>query len=157
MASMGRLLRMRPFFQRSTDGVEEQREQPLAVPPQGAAPASTDRGDQEEQEERQAVSTKEADGSTSKSEPGPDPTAASAGNDVGAAVEEFNGIDPMSPIAKGAVDGIDDANAAFTKIQSLSDTYLKPFAAFEQAVTTLSNIRSYAQAALGILTHGSQI
>lgn len=162
---------MRPFFQRSTptptasevanrgisDGVEGKREQPHAAEPQGAAPAAPDRGILQEKEEPHAISTEDADESTSKSEPEPDLTAASAGMDVDAAVKEFDGVDPISPIAKGAVDGVGGADAVFVGIQTLSDTYLRPFKVFNQVVATLSNVHPYAQAALGILTLTSQI
>ncbi|KAI6108928.1 hypothetical protein EDD16DRAFT_1711725 [Pisolithus croceorrhizus] len=113
---------------------------------QGATATSTDGGAQDEQEEPQAVSTKGAGESTNKSEPEPDPMAASAGKDVDAAVEEFEGTDPVSPIVRDAVDGVGGTNAAFTEIQHLSDTYLRSF-----------KIHPYSQTALGILYAVSQL
>ncbi|KAI6095998.1 hypothetical protein F5141DRAFT_623095 [Pisolithus sp. B1] len=141
ITSTGRLYGQEPFLNVSTEGVEEQWERPQAAPLQGATATSTDGGAQDEQEEPQAVSSKEADKSTSKSEPEPDPTAASAGNDVDAAVEEFDGINPLSPIAKGAVDSMGSANAASTEVQALSDTYLEPLRVFNSVVSTLANVR----------------
>ncbi|KIK15143.1 hypothetical protein PISMIDRAFT_335548, partial [Pisolithus microcarpus 441] len=81
----------------------------------------------------------------------------SAGQHVDAAVKKFVGLDPMSGITKGAVDGVGIVNTAFSDVQTLSDTYLKPFKVFNQVVSALANVHPYAQAALGILTFTSQL
>ncbi|KAI6104503.1 hypothetical protein EDD16DRAFT_1714679 [Pisolithus croceorrhizus] len=81
--------------------------------------------------------------------------AASAGKDVDAAVEEFEGTDPVSPIVKDAVDGVGGTNAAFTEIQHLSDTsFVFPSV---QVTAFVYQIHPYSQAALGISYAVSQL
>ncbi|KAI6026769.1 hypothetical protein PISMIDRAFT_230030 [Pisolithus microcarpus 441] len=91
--------------------VEEHREQPEVLPPQGTTATSTDLGAQGDQEEFWAASPMDAEKSTSNSEPKLDPephsTTASDGKEVGAVEAESDGIDPMSPLPSiGAVDDI---------------------------------------------------
>ncbi|KAI5999205.1 hypothetical protein EDD15DRAFT_140743 [Pisolithus albus] len=165
-ASPGMLARMRRFFRRSNtqaSGV------PQVAPDQDFAARTTGEGVQEQQELAQAAPTEHAENSIAKPEPeleselGPklkpdaQPTPASVGQDVDAAVKEFDGINPISGIANGEVDAVGIVNNTVSGIQTLSDTYLKPFKVFNQVVSTLANVHPYAQAALGILTFTSQV
>ncbi|KAI5992726.1 hypothetical protein EDD15DRAFT_2196917 [Pisolithus albus] len=78
--------------------VEEHQEKPRVPPPQGATATSTDRGAQADQEEFREALPKEAEKSTSKSEPGldpePHPTAVSDGKDINTAVIESMALIP---------------------------------------------------------------
>ncbi|KAI5995172.1 hypothetical protein EDD15DRAFT_2257301 [Pisolithus albus] len=152
--STGRFARMRRFFHQSNTGVAEQWDQRQLAPPQGAAATITDGAAQDKQVEPFLAPTKvgQVEKSTNKSEP-----IVLAGKDVHAAVHEFGSVIPISPVTKGAVDGVGRANAAFTEIQHLSDTYLRPFRVFNQVVATLANIHPYAQAAIGILASVSLV
>ncbi|KAI6114846.1 hypothetical protein EDD16DRAFT_1520919 [Pisolithus croceorrhizus] len=160
--SPGRLARMRRFFHRSNQGpsttitpettdiqagggVQEQQQHSQAAPDQDAAATSTGEA-QEQQKQPHAVSTKDAGKSVAK----PEPTPASAGKDIGV-------VDPISCVAKGAVDVVSTVNTTFSETQTLSDTYLKPFKVFNQVVSTLGIVHPYAQAALGILTCASKL
>ncbi|KIK24638.1 hypothetical protein PISMIDRAFT_397348, partial [Pisolithus microcarpus 441] len=152
---------------------------PQVAPDQDATARSTGDGAKEQQEHPQAILTEHDEKSVAKPEPEPksklepdsepepnlvpkpkpevEPTPASAAQDVDAAVKEFGGVGPIPGITKGAVDGVGIVNTTFSDIQTLSDTYLKPFKVFNQVVSTLANVHPYAQAALGILTFTSQL
>ncbi|KAI6123717.1 hypothetical protein EV401DRAFT_2195822, partial [Pisolithus croceorrhizus] len=143
------------------------------TPDRDAGAASTGGGAQDQQEQPQASPAKNAEKSVAKPEPESkpklepepkpepklnpkpkpeaEPTPASAGQHVDAAVQEFGAVDPISGIAKGAADAVGVVNTTVSDIQTLSDTYLKPFKVFNQVVSALANVHPYAQAALGIL------
>ncbi|KAI6131088.1 hypothetical protein EDD16DRAFT_962365 [Pisolithus croceorrhizus] len=149
------------------------------TPDRDAGAASTGGGAQDQQEQPQASPAKNAEKSVAKLEPESkpklepepkpepklnpkpkpeaEPTPASAGQHVDAAVQEFGAVDPISGIAKGAADAVGVVNTTVSDIQTLSDTYLKPFKVFNQVVSALANVHPYAQAALGILTFTSQL
>ncbi|KIK15752.1 hypothetical protein PISMIDRAFT_16321 [Pisolithus microcarpus 441] len=90
-----------------------------------------------------------------KPKPEPEPMPATAGHDIDAAVKEFGGVNPMSDATKGIVNAVGIVNTTACGIQTLSDTYLKPFKVFNQLVSALANIHPYARPALGILTSTS--
>ncbi|KIK13811.1 hypothetical protein PISMIDRAFT_371754 [Pisolithus microcarpus 441] len=126
-------------------GAQEQQKQSRVTPDRDPATTSTGGRAQEQQKKPQAVPTKDVRKSAAKAELEPEPkpklelepTPASAGKDVDTAVKEFGGVDPISGIARGAVDAVSTV--------------------FNQVVSTLANVHPYAQAALGILTSTSQL
>ncbi|KAI6096313.1 hypothetical protein EDD16DRAFT_1673389 [Pisolithus croceorrhizus] len=150
-----------------------------AAPHQDAAAASTGGGAQVQQEQAQAARTQNFEKLVAKPEPEPkpkrgpepkaepkldprpkpepEPTPALAGQHVDAAVKEFGGVDPISGIATGAADAVGVVHTTISGIQTLGDTYLKPFKIFNQVVSALANVHPYAQAALGILTFTSRV
>ncbi|KAI6149511.1 hypothetical protein BKA82DRAFT_874103 [Pisolithus tinctorius] len=155
MASPGLLARMRRFFHGSNRGpsttiatettatgtsgrAPEQQEQSQAIPDQDVAATGTSGGAQEQQQKPLMALTEEAKESIAKSEP--EPTPASAGKEIDAAVKNFGGIDAIPHIAKTVVDAVGIANTTPSEIQILSDAYLKPFKVFNQIASTLANV-----------------
>ncbi|KAI6103306.1 hypothetical protein EDD16DRAFT_1715303 [Pisolithus croceorrhizus] len=151
------------------------------APDQGAAEATTGGGMQEQQEQPQAAPTKKLEKLAAKPnlepkpklqpEPEPEPkldpepklkpesepTPATAGHDINAAAKELSGVEFISNATKGVVGAVGIVNTTASGIQTLSDTYLKPFKVFNQVVSTLANVHPYAQVALGVLTSVSQL
>ncbi|KAI6095118.1 hypothetical protein EV401DRAFT_2203018, partial [Pisolithus croceorrhizus] len=150
-------------------------------PDQGVAAASAGSGGQDQQEQPQTAPAKNAEKSVAKLEPEPKPklqpepepepkldpkpkpkpepesTPAMAGRDIDAAAEKYSGVKSISNATTGVVGAVGIVNTAASGIQTLSDTYLKPFKVFNQVVSTLANVHPYTQAALGILTSTSQL
>ncbi|KAI6165401.1 hypothetical protein EDD17DRAFT_1894520 [Pisolithus thermaeus] len=73
-------------------------------------------GTQEQQEQPQAVPSKDNQAVNNETEPQP-----ALGVDV--AARAFSNLDPMSCLGEGAVNIINDANTAFTDIQNFTDTF----------------------------------
>ncbi|KIK20401.1 hypothetical protein PISMIDRAFT_12997 [Pisolithus microcarpus 441] len=170
MASEGTLARMRRFFHRlkrgpsttvamgtntrtTTDGEAQERDQLNVASAQGAVDIITGGGAEEQRVTSGAAPAQDV--VTDQVEP--EPTLASAGKVVDAAVIGFDNLDPTSRISKGAVDFVGRVDAAFIGIENLSDRYLKPFRVFNQVVATLTHVHPYAQIALGILTSAAQL
>ncbi|KAI6103703.1 hypothetical protein EDD16DRAFT_299992 [Pisolithus croceorrhizus] len=151
------------------------------APDQDAAEATTGGGAQEQQEQPQAAPTKNLEKLAAKPnlepkpklqpEPEPEPkldpipklkpesepTPATAGHAINAAAKELSGVEFISNATKGAVGAVGIVNTTASGIQTLSDTYLKPFKVFNQVVSALANVHPYTQVALGVLTSVSQL
>ncbi|KAI6096657.1 hypothetical protein EDD16DRAFT_1732862, partial [Pisolithus croceorrhizus] len=151
------------------------------APDQGAAEETTGGGAQEQQEQPQAAPTKNLEKLAAnpnlepkpklqpepepepkldpkpKLKPEPEPTPATAGHDINAAAKELSGVTSISNATQGVVGAVGIVNTTASGIQTLSDTYLKPFKVFNQVVSTLANVHPYTQVALGVLTSVSQL
>ncbi|KIK21039.1 hypothetical protein PISMIDRAFT_681748 [Pisolithus microcarpus 441] len=139
----GTLTRMRRFIHQSNHS------QPTSIVPE-AIGTSAYQGTLEKQGQPQTVPSQDDQRAICEGEPVPLPG-------VDDAARAFNTMHPMSRLGEGAVNLINDTNAAFTDIQNIADTYLKPLEIFNEVVTTLAKIHPYAQIALGILTAASQL
>ncbi|KAI6095886.1 hypothetical protein EV401DRAFT_1160224 [Pisolithus croceorrhizus] len=175
MTPPGRIARMRRFFhwpnQRPSPAtateiiVTPDSGGPQVAPDQDAAATVIGGGAQQQQEQPQAPPTEHAEKLVTKQEPEPksklqpepESTPAVAGRDIDAAAEKYSGVKPISNATTGVVGAVGIINTTASGIQTLNDTYLKPFKVFNQVVSTLANVHPYAQAALGILTSASQV